>query len=107
MKHLTLLFTALLITTCIFAKNNKRIIHNHKINSTTTLQCTQKATVTSTGSYTCDGIPYSVSVSATASASSEDCGTASAEASGTAYLLSASALQTSLQALQSSCSGVE
>jgi hypothetical protein len=42
-------------------------------------------------------------LSATASASDDDCGTASTEATATAALLSSSALLTSLQALQASC----
>jgi hypothetical protein len=103
MKQLTLLIITMFLATYIFAGANKnRTRRNHPMNSAT-LQCTQKATYTSTGSYTCDGIPYTVSVSATASATDDDCGTASTEATATAALLSSAALMTSLQAMQASC----
>jgi hypothetical protein len=61
MKQLALLIITMFFTTFIFAGTNKnRTRRNHPMNSAT-LQCTQKATYTSTGSYTCNGIPYSVS----------------------------------------------
>lgn len=99
MKHLSLVIITMLSATLLFANR-----HNHQINPTpSTLECTQKASYTSTGSYTCNGIPYTVSITATASASAVDCSTATSNATGLAMIYSYDAVQTSIEAMQASC----
>lgn len=64
MKKITLLIMTMFFLTSIFAGTNKNKTSRTQSTTSATLECTQKATYTSTGSYACNGIPYSVSVSA-------------------------------------------
>ena len=107
MKQLTLLITALLITTFIFASNNKSKNNRHvrlKVNNSIfTLDCSQTRSATSTGSYSCNGIQYTISVTATATATNNDCSTAGQTASAVATLYSFSTMQSAVTQAANNC----
>ena len=104
MKALTLLLAVMLISISISANSNKKNYkHSLKNSEQFKPQCTQQATISSTGSYTCNGVPYSMTISATATVSDEDCGTAETEAIGMALLLSSAELYNALADAQERC----